>query len=359
MATPAPELIFLSGPQAGERVVLLQPVMIAGRSGDCDVHLADEHASRQHVRFQMTPDGCMLEILSPRGALVSGRKYKAGQRLLLETGDCLGVGTKTAILFVSAGDDPDAALSAWRNAHPRRAAPKKESPPAAAPPADVPVLVEAASPVAALAGPPALPQTPEELAAVKKAQDRRKKVRRYLLLGGVYAAAIIGLVVFLQTRTKDGGAGGGRPGALRDREIAEAIREPLVRSLSENIGVEELRKAQALFPGRNFPLGRLQKCVKSYKLHLACMNKQDFDLVADSKDYGNARDELIAQVQTAYKEALLREDAKRWASANQKWEELRRILPHDPEWDSDGYKRLVKHIMDHASFTNQNMPKRR
>jgi len=122
-----PELIFLSGPQEGERAVLMTNVALLGRSAAADVRLKEDAVSREQVRFQLTSDGWLMENLSANGTVVNGKRYRK-KKLLLDTGDVLLVGLETRVLYVSPGDDPEAALAAYREAHPASAAPTPRTP---------------------------------------------------------------------------------------------------------------------------------------------------------------------------------------------------------------------------------------
>jgi hypothetical protein len=356
---PCPELLFVSGPQGGQRAVLLKTVSLAGRSEACDVHLAEEFASRQHLRFENTPDGCLVEVLSPHGVRINGKTYKPPKKILLDTGDRLVVGAATEMLFVAAGDDPAEALAAFRKAHPPPAKPRpeaKEGPPEpAAGPVPEPVRKEEPATAA-----PA-PQEDEER---QRALQHRAKVRKYAILGGVYAVVLVGMFFFLGSLKKGstfGSGASGPPAVISESLIEKAVREPLVRGLSENLAAEELRQARAYFARRTDRFGylHLQKCVKNFKLHLAHLKRPDFVDPDDSTRYGAAVEELIAKVKEVYREAWFREKARLWPDSNRKWEELRAILPDDPEWDTEAYKQVVANVMLHAAYTRSNMPKGR
>jgi len=353
VAQACPELVFLTGPQAGERVVLIKQAMVAGRAAACDVHLKEQYSSRQHLRFEMTADGCVIEILSSRGVIINGKKYRPGKKIILDTGDVLGLGAETRVLFVAGGDDPEAALAAYHEAHPE---PEPEHPePAEAepePPGEPePQPAEQPQPDAPLL-------TPEEAEAAEQQRQRRAKIRKYAIMGGVYLGILIVILIVLSSMKPPPVGPRGAPLRWSDRAIGEALREPIVRDLNENLAAEELRKALAMFDNRHFRLGNLQKCVRSFKLHLAYLNKPDFDDPDHSAMYQAARDELIERVQADYREGWIRGEAGRWRSATQMWERLRATLPYDKEWNTPGYRGLVDHIMKHASFARQNMPKK-
>ena len=74
MANARPELIFVAGPQAGERAVLMTNDVLVGRSPSADVHLEEHAASREQLRFQLTGEGWLMENLSAQGTRINGRR---------------------------------------------------------------------------------------------------------------------------------------------------------------------------------------------------------------------------------------------------------------------------------------------
>ena len=99
--------------------------LLAIWSGSCAAPQPDstreEAASREHIRFLFTHDGWVMENLSANGTLINNKRYKRDKKILLDTGDVLGVGLETKILYVAPGDDPEEALGAWRAANPEPA----------------------------------------------------------------------------------------------------------------------------------------------------------------------------------------------------------------------------------------------
>ena len=114
MNPECPVLMFVRGPQEGQRVLLNQSVLVLGRGGGSDVMLSEDFASRRQARYELLQPGPTLENLSDKGTWINGKRYKAGKHVLLETGDLIGAGRETEILFVAAGDDADAALAAYQ-----------------------------------------------------------------------------------------------------------------------------------------------------------------------------------------------------------------------------------------------------
>jgi tetratricopeptide (TPR) repeat protein len=147
------------------------------------------------------------------------------------------------------------------------------------------------------------------------------------------------------------------PAMIPDSVLLESIREPVQRSLNENLAAEELQNAQAAFDNRNFRPGNLQKCVKCFKLHLAYLKKRDFDDAENTRMFQTASDELIAEVKSAYHEAWLREKGRLWGDASKEWDRLRVILPHDAEWNTKGYDNLTDNVMMHTAYCRANLSK--
>ena len=74
------ELIFVVGPQRGQRVALRTAVAIAGRGTQAEIPLLEETVSRQQMRFELTAQGWLVESLSKNSPLRIGkRKYKPGK----------------------------------------------------------------------------------------------------------------------------------------------------------------------------------------------------------------------------------------------------------------------------------------
>jgi hypothetical protein len=115
---PRPELIVVEGHQAGLRAVLLDNTVLLGRSRQCQVQLMEPYISRRQAEFRVTSDGWLIENIAPEPILINGKKYRQTHKVYLETGDVVTVGQQTKLLFISAEDEPEAALTAYRTAHP-------------------------------------------------------------------------------------------------------------------------------------------------------------------------------------------------------------------------------------------------
>ena len=344
MGQARPELIFVAGPQQGERAILMKNVVVLGRASSCDVHLAEPSASRQQVRIERTREGWVMADLSSNRTRVNGKRFKAKARVLLETGDVLGVGTGTEILFVAPPDDPEEVLAKYREAHPVGEAPPQ--------PAEAPPPAEKKLPSSAPAGAGA--------GLTEEEEDRKAQMKRYAVLGAVVLAGLLGVIAIALLRTR--GGGGGPPHAARwDKDdIADALKEPLSRVPNSGIAAERLERANRL-AGRWIRDGDLQTCVKNYKLSLAYYGRKQMQMLPDPSDqrqYEIALGKLIHKVQEDYREGWVREQDGKWSEADAIWQLLLRVLPHDPEWDTRGYGDLRSNLMSHAAYARQNLGKK-
>jgi predicted component of type VI protein secretion system len=83
-------LTIEKGPQSGLTYVLGPGNTVVGRSGDCDIFLADVTVSREHARFSVDAGGLsMTDLASTNGTYVNGRRHEAGK---LNEGDRLLIG---------------------------------------------------------------------------------------------------------------------------------------------------------------------------------------------------------------------------------------------------------------------------
>jgi len=105
--------------------------VLIGRTPNADIRLTESAASREQLQFLLAPEGWIMENLSANGTLVNGKRLKKRKkRLLLETGDTLGAGVETEILYIARATDPEAALAAYRQSRPAApAAPRSRRPP--------------------------------------------------------------------------------------------------------------------------------------------------------------------------------------------------------------------------------------
>ena len=357
MGAARPELVFLSGPQEGERAVLMTNVVLIGRSASADVHLREEHASREQARFALTPDGWVMENLSANGTRVNDKKYKKPKKLLLETGDVLGVGLETTILYVAPGDDPEQALRAYRQAHAApppvlTPVPEAETKPKPPPPAPKPPPPPQAAPAEGAKG------SEEQLEIAEEAGAGGGKLK-YVLFAAVIVGVValgIALIVKSQSAPGDGDVDplAGRLRRLTDLEIGEALAKPIERPPSHTQAAEALDRAVRLFPDRNRLPGSLYQCAKDFKLHLAFKHSKSFDRIKHERMFEQVKRELEDRVRRKYKEAWKFEMAGRWGQAKTAFDELRVMLPKNELEETDPINTVIMaNVFEHLKYVKR------
>ncbi|MCK4627246.1 MAG: FHA domain-containing protein [Phycisphaerae bacterium] len=366
MSQMHPELIFVAGPQAGQRVVLSRPVAMLGRGGDADILFSEEFISRDQARYELLHAGPTLENLSNRGTWINGKRYKTGKRVLLETGDLIGAGQETQVLFVSAGDDPDTALATYResavtgkDAFGRKAKPPEQPPPP-------PDLIESEPATEQDEQPDEAEfaeKRPSEMSAAERLENEQKARRKKIIIGlGIYLAAIIAIAIALKVRS------GGKeppwpiPPKLTNNEIADFIRAPIKGITPIQLREEEeLKEAEGLY--QQYGLSdtyRLYDCLVAFKKALAYSDKSYFD---DPKHgfkhgrmYNAVLDKLTKTIQKKYENAYFLEKAEEWERAEREFFDILRIYRNQ----SDGlFKNIQAHYKRVKHFQQKGKPKKR
>ena len=349
-----PVLVFIAGPQAGQRVGLTSSLAVLGRGAGVDVMLSEDFASRHQARYELINAGPTLENLSARGTWINGRLFKAGKKVLLETGDLIGVGAETEILFVAAGDDIDAAVAALKASGPMTAFGRKHKTPQpeAAPepvqpeaPAEAPQEPEAIEEEARPKGEPqraASAVSAADLAAEEEAA-KRKKLYIGLAIYVVVGLAAVGLLVTM-TGENDDGLGEGKVVELTGDQIAEALAKVVPVSAEEentDVANEKLLEARKLYQQYGLNEMNLYHCLKAFKESLAYRGPQRYFDNDDDKDkYDQVLEALTEAVQRRYKDALVREAMKKWREAEKEFEQLLGIIP-------DQENAIFKNVAEH------------
>jgi len=358
-----PELVFVAGPQEGERAVLMGNMVLLGRSPAADVRLAEGATSREQLRFQLTPDGWLMQNLSANGTVVNGKRYKRKKQLILETGDVLGVGLETEILYVSPADDPEEALAAFRE---KRPAGPPESKAALTPsePAETPRTQQKKK-----AGPPPLPAEKKKDRETEADEgeaapsDEEKSGKLKYVLGGIVMVSLVlfGAAIIKKSMDKSGGIlGPSGPPRLRGAEISEALAAPLEgKSLSPTKAAVALDRAVRSYQNRNlWEEGDLFRCVKDFKFHLAYRGTQSFDRIQHENMFAKATEELDETVRQKYSDAWKFCKARSFRKARAAFEELLAILPvKDLDREGQIYKVIIPNVIDHLKHVKANMGK--
>jgi hypothetical protein len=362
-----PELIYISGPQTGVRAVLMNNVLVAGRSPQVDIYIREEFVSRQQAKFSLTREGWIVENLSTTVPLrINGRKYKPGKKILLGSGDVLAMGHQTELLFVEASDDPDEVLDAYQadHAEPEPIPVPPPSPVPAAPPAPAPIAAEPPveeEPVE-MAPIPADDELKELTAEEIVAQERKAKVRKYVIGFGIYLVLMIAGVAILVTLKKGSTDNGkGRPGQLTGRQIEKILVSPLERSPNKVTADRRLRQARQLFLNRHAEKRNLYLCVLNYRLYKAYRRKAErvFE-PQDERNFRIVKSELANKIQSLYDSAWAYENGRRWEFAFLELEQILRYIPvEEAAGDLRVEEDLIDNVLAHSRYVSERLSKQK
>jgi len=323
MSQEHPELIFVAGPQKGQRVVLGRPVLLLGRGGGADIMLSEQYVSREQARYVLAPQGPTLENLSSRGTWITGKRFKAGKRVLLESGDLIGMGKETEALFVAAGDDPEAALAIYeqslptgKNAFGKK--PKLERAPAQPKPPEEPAPVESesAEPEEVASTPQRGRKRPSDMSAEERLAVERKARRRKIAIGiGIYLGAILVLVVFLATMSGEHGSEMPMPRMLSSQEIEDALTAIPEKTPNRLFAEQKLEEALGTYQQYGPDSPNLYKCVRAFKQSLAYSGNHFFEDSEHDQIYREVLSRLTEIVKKKYRNAYLYEKNRDWDKA--------------------------------------------
>ena len=362
MAQNAPELVFVAGPQDGERVVVKSAVVIVGRTAEADVHIKEEHVSREQFRLSLTADGWVLENLSANGTWINEQKYKSAKKqILLDTGDVISIGAATRILYIAPGDNIEEALIHFRagqissqpvppQAKAQATAAQQTPSPAAKAPKTAPLKVE--------------PVTPEEQQKAKSNESKTAaaikgaKLRKYAIFGAIYAMAIIGLWLMLKNLRNES-----TPPPTLAHLTDEQIKDVIVERVNIDVKNDhraklELDQAKVFYDRKDFGPANLYLAVKHFKLYEG-YSHSGFEVIKDYDLYQNAMDELIKKVTQIYSDAWKLEQAGGYKSSAKMYEDLIKMLTEDKAESTPGIAKLRQNIVEHLSFVREQAKVRR
>ncbi|MBN1941752.1 MAG: FHA domain-containing protein [Phycisphaerae bacterium] len=357
MAAPRPELIFLTGPQRGQRVVLRRDLMLGGRGEPADIAFTEEFVSREQLQFRRFAEGWIVERFPQSNPMrVNGKEYKPGKQILLESGDVIAVGAETELLFVGATDDPHHVLAEYRRDHPETQAS----------PEPVPVPVEAPSPQPLPVEPPAAAAEPMLKKTPKKAEAKPKKLsssktKKYFLAFLVYLALLaVGVIVLSQKKDAKDNAEDSSPPRLEAQTMADVLRSDLERSANEVSAQRSLREARTYFRHRTSERRNLYLCLKSYRLYRAYRRpEQRTFLPEDERKYNQAVEELTRKVRDTYDRAWIAEQNSQWPRAKEQYDLLLQYVPMSLAGDDPEVRDvLLGNVMAHMRHVSKRRGKK-
>jgi len=330
------ELIYVKGPQAGQRASLMSAVVTVGRGQQADVQLTEEHVSRKHFQLTLTQDGWVFENLSPLRSRVGGKKYKIGKKLILDTGDVISVGAETELLFVATGDDPEAALIAYRQRAGKKG--KARSAAGAAAPVAPAVPTEAKpagdgepDPLAQIEGSAAAAAEPEEEEAELDEEElaalaQKAKLKKYLTIFGVYIGVLAVIAVIFASMIGPSGprhVEGGMPVLLSDAKIDEFLNVPLNRDKNSVEAKNALREALLELEKTN-RADHLYQAIYQFKLSRAYGKVFS---TRDEKLFVDAKTRLTKRVQEMYRNAYAYEKDRQYITSERIFRDILDMVP--------------------------------
>ncbi|MDP6047130.1 MAG: FHA domain-containing protein [Phycisphaerae bacterium] len=350
MAAGQAEFIYVGGPQGGQRASLTSAVVTVGRGQQADVQLTEEHVSRKHFQLTFTQDGWVFENLSPLKSRVNGKKYKVGKKIILDTGDVIEVGGETELLFVASGDDPEAALIAYRQSGAKKGKPRAASakPVAATPPKGPDPQVEALEQIEGASRSDESEEeeevelTDEELAA----EAQKAKFKKYATVFGAYIGLLLVVVVILFSMRRPAShttGPDGRPVLLNNQQIDDFINAPLNRDRNAVEARSALEKAILV-------LERTNKIDHQYKAVYWFKVARAYGRVLNSEEeqkYSEASRRLTKQVQDMYRNAYAYQKDHQYVTSERIFRNLLEMLPSMER--RDGNSELRENIIAHVA----------
>jgi len=332
----------------------MSAVVTVGRGQQADVQLTEEHVSRKHFQLTLTQDGWVFENLSPLKSRVNGKKYKVGKKIILDTGDVIGIGAETELLFVASGDDPEAAVIAYRQSGARKGQPRAAAAPAAPtvePSADEQASEpgqqkdgsgKAAKPAVQLEEEEEEELTDEELAA----QAQRAKFKKYATIFGAYMGLLGVVVVILLSMGRRAPIVGpdGRAELLDKQRIDDLINTPFTRERNAVAAREALEKAI-------LALERTNKVDHQYRAVYWFKVAKAYGRVLSSseeKESISVRRQLTKRVQDMYRNAYAFQKDHQYITSERIYRELLEMLPTVERRDK--IRELRQNIIAHVSF---------
>ncbi len=329
------ELVFLAGPQAGKRVILTDPLMLLGRSAEANVSLSEQYISREHARFRRVDDGLVIENISALGTWINGRKYKSGKSVLLDTGDLIGVGRETELLFVAVGDDVEQAVAAMLKPDKRRNAfgqtVKKVQPDAGK---TLPALSEGRNAIKAVGV-----GLQDKLTVPKS--SRRKKL---LIILGVYMAAMVLLFLFLSGLSSRHENEMPIPPELSRSDIAKALETRPVRAVNPVLMEDRLHYALGLYQQYGLDSPHLYRVLEAFKEAYAYSGRNFFADPENDRMYQQVLEKVTQRVSEQYRNAYLLEKDQDWLRAEKEFSELLTMITGQ---DMNETNPLLTNVQDH------------
>jgi len=366
MADPRALLIFVGGPQEGQRKALPGGIIRAGRSPTTGVQLTEDYISREQMQFTLTDDGWTIENLSSGNPTrINDKKYRKSQKVLLDTGDVIAAGLETKVLFVGPGDDAEDALNAWLGRPDE--APSPDEPRAAEvigeadPGQPITTAPVVRTPPAQTPEPAEPEEEPEDLTEEEEeALNRKAKVKKYTILFSVYLMVIIAFFIVLnKVRPPGPVVAKGRPTELTKLDVEDVLETKIDPTPNEAASRKALAEAVRLWRAKRVDEGNLYRCIKQFKLCIAYSPSRALSDPKNARVFYEVKKELGAAVWEIYEEALRQSHAKAWRKSKILFERLLRMVPAKDHPFPEKSNRLFDNIVAHITYAQNHLTRKR
>ena len=362
-------LIVMTGPQAGQRLKIKAARVEVGRDAACPIVLRESHVSRQQFELERTADGWMFENLSSNGTLINGKRYKGGMKLVLGSGDVIGAGLKTEMIFIEENDDPSEIVTGYIKVHPAAAgAFASQSPSAgqvvaeqASAKTDLGSAVDPASIQGDAKGAPAptVAVVARVVAPATAAVTPASPYRKYLIAGAVSMGLCVLFVAVMSLRDQTT-ITPEQITRLSDEQIKSALLERPNVQKSQSLAADALRSARA---EADRP-GRLYACVRHYKAYMAYRGSSSFEDPTDEEAYNQAlygrpdgqSKGLIELVTNEYNKGCDYEQTQRWSQALASFQIIITTLVPEDDPTNPTYQQLMSNVYEHCNHVLANKP---
>jgi hypothetical protein len=354
MAEPRPELLVVSGDQLGRRAVLMADEAFVGRGVNCELQVLDTTVSRQHLRFLLAPGGWLVENVAANPIRINGKSYKTGRRIFLDTGDVVRVGVHSDLLFVAPGDDPDEALRTYAESHPIVTPPKAPDETASSAEASDEMAETPTDEVERVVEMPELDEPVDEEALAQK-----KKLRRYMIIGGAWLAVMVIVVVagvIIKGRQNTPVVNPTTvPPLLSPEDITDVFKKPLPeRTHNLIVAQRHLQDARSDFRDRDVSPGLLYRAIKNFKLVEALGGTGALG-VDDEKSYRQAVEMLSDRFIAVYNSGYIYSRDQNWSSAKASFEHALALIPIKADPEPEETNVVWENVRKHLTYINGKM----
>jgi len=299
-------ITYKTGSVAGQRVRLDGESLTFGRSGECDVAVPSDAASRTHGRLTATDTGWSLTATGKNRTSIGGKKV-GKKPVALRNGDTVSIGDDE--VFQVHFEPPAVSKEDQEN----------DNEPAAL--------------------------TEEQLA------ERKKKRKAKLWIGiGAYLVVMMLAFVFFATLESPEEKTEFPPEWSLDR-IESVIREPVTKRPTDEFDAEtSLRRATELYNRLETRPSALYEAHEAYQRSLSYQRGDAFSDGLDQLRYQEVQDKLVEQVTSRYRTGYDQLVGGRYARAAETFRNLTQLYPK-PE--SELYQNIERHWATAARLDKQ------